>query len=167
MARSVNKVILVGNVGKEPDIRYTASGAPIATFSLATGRNRQDANGNWVEETDWHRVVCWERQAEFVMNYVGKGRKLYVEGRLQTRKWTDQNGVERYTTEVVAREVIALDKQSDSEGDDWEDEAPQRPAPTQQPARQPATTGTRGRPRREVDQSETFGTDLELDDVPF
>ena len=159
MARSVNKVILVGNVGRDPDIRYTAAGAPIATFSLATGRNRQDANGNWVEETDWHRIVAWERQAEFMMNYVGKGRKLYIEGRLQTRKYTDSNGIERYSTEVVAREIIALDRAADSEGDDdWEDTPAPAPQPARQPAKQPA--------RRPTTRDDSLLED-EFADVPF
>jgi len=157
MARSVNKVILVGNVGRDPDVRYTSGGDPIATFSLATSRSKQVGNGNWTDETDWHRVVAWQRQAEFMMNYVGKGRKLYVEGRLQTRKWTDQQGVERYTTEVVAREIIALDRAADSEGDDdWEDSPP--PRETRRPQRQ-------SQPQRRSEEHAL--PEDEFEDVPF
>lgn len=163
MARSVNKVILLGNVGRDPEIRYTSSGAPIATISLATNRSRQDANGNWTDETEWHRVIAWERQAEFIMNYVNKGRKLYVEGRLQTRKWTDKNGVERYTTEVVAREIIAVDRAQEDGDEDWGDTPAPRPAtrPRQQP-----TAAERSAERKMTGVDDELMVD-EFEDVPF
>ncbi len=104
---STNKVILVGHVGGDPEPRYTASGTAVVNISVATNDVRRDSSGNDIETTEWHRVVVWAKQAEFVGNYVKKGQLVYVEGRLQTRTWEDRNKIERRTTEVVA-EVITL-----------------------------------------------------------
>ena len=103
MAGSVNKVILVGNLGRDPETRHTQDGRPICNMSVATGETWKDRQtGERRERTEWHRVVIFdERLAEFAQNYLQKGRKVYLEGQLQTRKWTDQSGQERYTTEVV------------------------------------------------------------------
>ncbi len=106
---SVNKVILIGNVGRDPEIRYSTSGGPICNLSIATTRNWKDrASGEKREETEWHRVVFYDRLAEIVGEYVKKGRPLYVEGRLKTRKWQDKDGVEKYTTEIIAEEMQLL-----------------------------------------------------------
>ncbi len=104
----VNKVILIGNLGRDPELRYTQSGTAVATLNMATSRRRKDQDGNYMDETEWHRVVAWAKTAEFCGNYLSKGHKVYVEGRLQTRKWTDQNGVDRYTTEIVAENLQSL-----------------------------------------------------------
>jgi single-strand DNA-binding protein len=110
VARGVNKVILVGNAGQDPEVRYTAGGAAIASISIATSDSWRDKQtGQMQERTEWHRVVFWARLAEIVGEYVKKGSKIYVEGRLQTRKWADPQGVERYTTEIVASEMQLLD----------------------------------------------------------
>ncbi|HEY6529102.1 MAG TPA: single-stranded DNA-binding protein [Cellvibrionaceae bacterium] len=110
MARGVNKVILVGNVGQDPEVRYTAGGSALASLSIATSDSWRDKqSGQMQERTEWHRVVFWARLAEIVGEYVKKGSKIYVEGRLQTRKWSDPQGVERYTTEIVASELQLLD----------------------------------------------------------
>jgi single-strand DNA-binding protein len=110
VARGVNKVILVGNVGQDPEVRYTAGGSAIANLSIATSEAWRDKkSGQMQERTEWHRVVFWARLAEIVGEYVKKGGKIYVEGRLQTRKWSDPQGVERYTTEIVASELQLLD----------------------------------------------------------
>ena len=110
MARGVNKVILIGNLGKDPEIRYTAGGAAIANVTIATSESWKDKNtGEQVEKTEWHRVVFFNRLAEIVGEYVKKGSKIFVEGRLQTRKWQDQQGQDRYTTEIVANEMQMLD----------------------------------------------------------
>ena len=99
---SINKVILVGNVGKDPDIRYQPSGVPVASFSLATSESWKDKNGLKNESVEWHKVVVFsEGICNLIKQYVRKGSKLYIEGKIKTRKWTDQNGVERYTTEIV------------------------------------------------------------------
>ena len=109
MSRGINKVILVGNLGNDPDIRYTAGGAAIANISLATTASWRDKeSGEQQERTEWHRVVFFGRLAEIVSEYLKKGSQVYVEGRLQTRKWEDKTGNDRYTTEIVANEMQML-----------------------------------------------------------
>lgn len=109
MARGVNKVILIGNLGNDPDIRYTASGAAVANISLATAESWRDKDsGEQQERTEWHRIVFFGRLAEIVGEYLRKGSQVYVEGRLQTRKWQDKEGHDRYTTEIVANEMQML-----------------------------------------------------------
>jgi len=109
MARGVNKVILVGNLGKDPEMKYTASGAAIANITVATSESWNDKQtGEKVEKTEWHRVVFFRRLAEIVGEYLRKGSQVYIEGKLQTRKWQDQNGHDRYTTEIVASEMQML-----------------------------------------------------------
>lgn len=109
MARGVNKAILVGNLGADPELRYTPSGRPVATFRIATTDVWTDANGERQERTEWHRIVAWDKLAEICGEYLRKGSKVYIEGRIQTRTWEDQNGVQRYTTEIVARDMRMLD----------------------------------------------------------
>ncbi|HWS76255.1 MAG TPA: single-stranded DNA-binding protein [Quisquiliibacterium sp.] len=106
---SVNKVILIGNVGRDPETRYSPNGGAICNLSIATTRNWKDkASGEKREETEWHRVVFYDRLAEIVGEYVKKGRPIYVEGRLKTRKWQDKDGAEKYTTEIIAEEMQLL-----------------------------------------------------------
>jgi len=113
MARGVNKVILIGNIGKDPEIRYMPSGGAVANCSIATSETWKDKNtGDKVEKTEWHSLVFFGRLAEVVGEYVQKGSKIYVEGRLQTRKWQDKSGNDRYTTEIVANEMQMLDSRS-------------------------------------------------------
>jgi len=116
MSRGVNKVILVGRLGNEPDVRYTAAGAAIANVSLATSEAWQDKQtGEKQERTEWHRVVFFNRLAEIVKQYLHKGSQIYVEGSLRTNKWQDKNtGQDRYTTEIIAREMQMLDSRSDA-----------------------------------------------------
>jgi single-strand DNA-binding protein len=109
MAGSLNKVQLIGRIGRDPEMRYTPSGQPVASFSLATDESYTNKDGQKVEKTEWHRIVVWGKQAEFVGNYLGKGRLIYIEGKLETRKWTDKDGAEKYTTEIKAEKVTALD----------------------------------------------------------
>jgi single-strand DNA-binding protein len=110
MSGSVNKVILIGNLGADPEVRTTPSGQQVATLSLATSRNYKDREGNRREETEWHRVVVWNQLAELAQRYLGKGRKVYIEGRLQTRSWDDQQtGQKKYTTEIIADQMTFLD----------------------------------------------------------
>jgi single-strand DNA-binding protein len=109
MARGVNKVILVGNLGRDPEIKYTASGAAIANITVATSESWNDKQtGEKVEKTEWHRVVAFQRLAEIMGEYLKKGSQVYIEGKLQTRKWQDQNGQDRYSTEVVANDMQML-----------------------------------------------------------
>ena len=107
---SVNRVILVRNLGRDPELRYTPSGQPVASFSVATNERWNDREGKPQERTEWHRIVVWGKQAENCANYLQKGRSVYIEGRLQTREWEDKEGQKRSTTEVVAQTVQFLDR---------------------------------------------------------
>jgi len=112
----VNKVILVGRLGRDPELRYTQGGQAVANFTLATNEYFNNRDGERQERTEWHRVVTWGKQAEFCSNYLAKGRQIYVEGRLQTREWEDKEGEKRRTTEVVAMTVQALGSRGDGAG---------------------------------------------------
>ncbi len=101
----VNKVILLGNLGADPELRYTQGGAAVATLRVATSRRYNDREGNPKEDTQWHRVIVWGKQAENCKNFLSKGRQIFVEGRLQTNQWEDRDGNKRYTTEIVAENV--------------------------------------------------------------
>ena len=115
MAKSVNKVILLGNVGKDPEIRSTPNGVMVANFTLATSDRFQDPQGNWQDRTEWHNLVTFKRTAEIVRDYVKKGTKLYVEGKLQTRSWDDkESGQKRYKTEIVVFDLSLLSGRDDS-----------------------------------------------------
>lgn len=115
MARGVNKVILIGNLGNDPEVRYTPSGSAVANVNLATSETWRDKqSGELQDRTEWHRVVFFNRLAEIVGEYLRKGSKIYVEGTLRTRKWTDKNNVERYTTEIIANEMHILDSRNAS-----------------------------------------------------
>ena len=117
MARGINKVILVGNLGTDPEMRYAPSGTAIVTVNIATSSGWKDKqSGEMQERTEWHRVVFFNRLAEIVGEYLKKGSKVYVEGSLRTRKWTDKNEIERYTTEIVANEMQMLDSRGGSAG---------------------------------------------------
>jgi len=137
MAGSINKVILIGNLGKDPELRFTGMGQPVCNFSIATSESWKNKQGKSQERTEWHRITAWGKLAELCAQYLSKGRKAYVEGHLQTRKWQDKDKTERYITEVVAREVVFLssaesqtkDKETDTQEpydselppvDDWE-----------------------------------------------
>lgn len=110
MARGINKVILIGNLGQDPDVRFSAQGSPITNLNLATDESYKDKQtGQVVPKTEWHRVVLFNRLAEIAKDYLRKGSKVYIEGRLQTRKWQDQQGQDRYTTEIVANDLQMLD----------------------------------------------------------
>ena len=155
---SINKVILIGNLGRDPEVRYTPSGAAICNVTIATSRNWKDkTSGEKVEETEWHRVVFYDRLAEIAGEYLKKGRSVYVEGRLKTRKWQDKDGVEKYTTEVIASEMQMLGSREGMGGGAGEDgaRAYERPA-AKPPASKPAT----------APKSATGFDDMD-DDIPF
>ena len=116
MARGVNKVILIGNLGGDPEVRYTPSGAAVANVSLATNESWTDRSGERQERTEWHRLVLWSKLAEIAGQYLRKGSKVFVEGRLQTRSWDDQSGQKRYTTEVVVNDMQMLDGRGEGAG---------------------------------------------------
>jgi len=127
---TVNKVILIGRLGKDPDMRYTPSGTAVANFSLATNSSFKDSDGNWQDKTEWHNIVTFGRTAEIAGEYLKKGKLVYIDGRLQTSSWEDQNGQKRYKTEVVAGELQLIgsrgegDSRADSPAGDTEDEVP-------------------------------------------
>jgi single-strand DNA-binding protein len=125
MARGVNKVILIGNLGKDPEVRYSPNGGAVANVTVATTESWKDKNtGEQVEKTEWHRVVFFRRLAEIVGEYLKKGSKVYIEGKLQTRKWQDKDGNDRYTTEIVANEMQMLDSRGGGSAGFNQDSAP-------------------------------------------
>jgi single-strand DNA-binding protein len=153
---SVNKVIIVGNLGRDPEVRYTPSGAAICSLAVATSRSWKDKNtGERAEETEWHRVTLFDRLAEIAGEYLKKGRPVYIEGRLKTRKYIDKDGIEKYATDILAAEMQLL---GGRDGGDEGSAAPQRSVPT--PRREaPAVTP-------QVKQS-TATAGWEEDDIPF
>lgn len=112
----INKVILIGNLGGDPELKYTQSGIAVATLSVATNERWKDKDGQQQEQTEWHRVIAWRQLAEICNEYYHKGMRVYVEGKLQTRKWQDQNGNDRWTTEIIARDMKMLTPRGESGG---------------------------------------------------
>lgn len=124
----INKVILIGNLGKDPELRYTPSGTAVASFSLATSEKWKDREGNMQDKTEWHNIVVWGRQAEIAKEYLAKGRQVYIEGRIQTRSWDDKDGNKRYTTEIIAQRLNFLGTR-DQGGAAAPDMPPEAPPP--------------------------------------
>lgn len=153
MAKSVNKVILIGNLGKDPEVKYTPSGVPVAKFSIATNERYKDKSGEWQDRTEWHNLVAWQRTAEIVGEYVKKGSKIYIEGRLQTSSWEDkQSGEKKYRTEIVVQDLVLLSGRGDGESEGRSRGAAAGGAPDQRP------------PQPEQFTQETGITD---EDIPF
>jgi len=116
--KSVNKVILVGNLGKDPEIKYTPQGTPVAKFSLATNERYKDKDGNWQDRTEWHNIVLWQRLAEIAGEYLKKGSKVYIEGRIKTDSWDDkQTGQKKYMTNIVGQDIVLLSGRGEGGGD--------------------------------------------------
>ena len=131
MARSVNKVTLLGNVGKDPEIRSTPSGVMVASFGLATSDRFQDAQGNWQDRTEWHNLKAFKRTAEIVRDYVKKGSKLYIEGKISTNSWDDkETGVKKYRTEILVNELVLLSGREEGSGGSASAGGYSRPAST-------------------------------------
>jgi len=155
MARGVNKVILIGNLGKDPEVRYSPNGGAMANITLATSESWKDKNtGEQVDKTEWHRIVFFRRLAEVVGEYLKKGAKVYIEGKLQTRKWQDKDGQDRYTTEIVANEMQMLDSRGSSGSADFASQSQSAPAASNNA---PAASASGG-----ADPSAQFD-----DDIPF
>ncbi len=112
----INKAILVGNLGADPEVRYTQDGTPVASFNVATTERWKGQDGQMQESTEWHRIVAWRRLADICGQYLQKGSRVYIEGKIQTRKWQDQSGNDRYTTEIVAREMKMLSSRGEGGG---------------------------------------------------
>ncbi len=129
MAKSLNKVMLIGNLGKDPELRYTTSGVAVATFSLATNESWKDQDGNLQERTEWHNIVAWKKLAEICGEWLKKGKKVYIEGRIQTRSYDDKNtGTKKYITEIVADNMIMLDYKAAAENGGGPAPLPEAPA---------------------------------------
>jgi single-strand DNA-binding protein len=117
MAKGVNKVFLLGRLGKDPEIRATAGGMSVASFTLATSDRQKDQTGNWVDKTEWHNLVAFQRTAEIVRDYCKKGSQIFVEGKIQTRSWDDkESGQKKYRTEIIVNDLSLLDSKGSSEG---------------------------------------------------
>jgi single-strand DNA-binding protein len=162
---SVNKVILIGNLGKDPEVRYAPSGSAICNLTIATSRQWKDkTSGERQEETEWHRVAMFDRMAEVAAEYLKKGKSVYIEGRLKTRKWTDKEGVERYTTEVMAdrMEMLGSREGGGTGGDDSGGE--NAPAARARPA---AAAPARSTPASKPAAKSSTGFDDMDDDIPF
>lgn len=128
--KSLNKVMIIGRLGRDPELRYTANGTAVATLAVATNDSWQDKDtGQWQDRTEWHRVVAWGRYGEICGEYLSKGSRIYIEGRLQTREWEDKEGVKRWTTEIVVRDMMMLDGKGS--GYSPRSEEPPHPADTQ------------------------------------
>ncbi len=121
---SLNKCMIIGNLGRDPEMRYTPSGQAVTQFSVATNRNYRDQQGEWQSETEWFRVVVWGDRGERAAESLRKGHKVYVEGRIQTRQWEDQSGAKRYTTELIADRVSSLERRDREDGPPSPDDAP-------------------------------------------
>lgn len=136
MARGVNKVILIGNLGQDPEVKYMPNGNAVANITVATSESWKDKNtGEQVDKTEWHRVVFFRRLAEIVGEYLKKGSKIYIEGKLQTRKWQDKNGADHWTTEVIANEMQMLDSRGGGSSDFNQNQgAPSQSAPQSAPS---------------------------------
>lgn len=171
---SINKVFLIGNLGQDPEVRYMPSGKAVANITLATSESWKDKNtGEKQERTEWHRVVFYSPLAEIVGQYLRKGSSAFVEGRLQTRKWQDKNGVDRYTTEIVANEMKMLGGKGDRAGSsapypdsgdvEYASASAPAPAPTARPQAAPAAARTHSSP---PPQSQPGSGDFD-DDIPF
>jgi len=157
---SLNKAMIIGNLGRDPEMRYTPGGQAVTQFTVAVNRNYKGQNGEWQEETEWFRVVVWGQQAERAAEYLRKGNKVYIEGRLQTRQWEDKDGQKRYTTELVANQVTNLERRNrDEDGD---------PGPVAGAA--PGGAGRPARPVRADEPGVAAGDKLDegnFDDLPF
>src|SRR3954468_15712830 len=156
----VNKVILIGNLGRDPEVRSTPSGQPVANFTLATSRRWRDKNGQKQEQTEWHTVVCWGKQAEIAGQYLTKGKQIYVEGRLQTRSWDDRNtGEKKYKTEVVCDTFQMLGQR----GGDFESPRGDQGGYGHSPSPAASPPGSAGPSYDEGG----YGGEPEEDDIPF
>ena len=157
MAKSVNKVILLGNVGKDPEIRSTGGGTMVANFTLATSDRQKDAQGNWQDRTEWHNLVAFTRLAEIVRDYVKKGSKLYVEGKIQTRSWDDkESGQKRYRTEIIVNDLSLLSGRDEGSSSGYSRSAG-------------ASSSTASFDQRQPAAHEDYGQSAEIsdDDIPF
>ena len=172
---SLNKAMLIGNVGRDPEVRYldgNSGNAKVATFTLATTERYRDRNGETRENTEWHNIVAWRNNADVAERFVKKGTQLFIEGRIRTRSWDDQNGNKRYTTEIIADNLQLLGKKSDNPGGQGGYQAPAQqsyaPAQPQQPAYNPQQAYQQPAPAyQQPAQPRNVVEDMPDDDLPF
>jgi single-strand DNA-binding protein len=162
--RSLNKVQLIGNLTRDPELRYTPQGTAVCTMGLATNRTWVTENGEKREETEWHRIVAWNKLAELCSQLLFKGRRIYVEGRLQTRQWTAQDGTQRQATEIVIEDMIILDSRRQGEEGTMED-VPAEPTVMAEEAQVPPTPTAATRKVKKSDEAPT--AEEVADDIPF
>lgn len=160
---SVNKVMLLGRLGQDPDLKYTQSGIPVANFTMATSDRWTDKNGQRQEKTEWHRITVWSKMAEVVSTYLFKGSEVFVEGKLQTRSWEDQNGQKKYMTEIVANNVQFT---SGSPSKNAQGNRQQGPTP-QQNGQAPQGQSQQGQAAQQPPQAAGQSQDFTADDIPF
>jgi single-strand DNA-binding protein len=162
MARSLNRVQLIGNLTRDPELRYTPSGAAVCSFSVATNRNWTTDTGEKKEEVEFHRIVSWNKLAELCSQFLTKGRKVFVEGRLTTRSWTAQDGTQKQTTEIVISDMILLDSRGNQEA------KPVAPKDEEVVEETPKKTAKKEEEKeKEETQSETSEEEVAPDDIPF
>ena len=170
MARGINKVILIGNLGNDPEVRYMPSGGAVTNISVATSETWKDKQtGQPQERTEWHRVVFFNRLAEIVGEYLRKGSKVYLEGSLRTRKWQDQSGADRYSTEIVANEMQMLDSRGSGQPEQRAADQPARQAAAQQPppAGQAQPAAEQGKGKGNGNGNDAGSLENFDDDIPF
>jgi single-strand DNA-binding protein len=163
MAKSLNKVMLIGHLGKDPEVKYTPSGTAVAKFTLATNERFKDKSGEWQERPEWHSIVAWQRLAEIVGEYLKKGQRVYIEGRLQTSSWDDkQSGEKKYRTEIIASDMVMLSGRGEGGGGgDFEGRGTRSSAPASSSSA--SSFDQSGPPHEEV----THGTTITDEDIPF
>src|SRR5580692_11621436 len=162
MAKSVNKVILLGNVGKDPEIRSTGGGTMVANLTLATSDRQKDAQGNWQDRTEWHNLVAFTRTAEIIRDYVKKGSKLYIEGKIQTRSWDDkESGQKRYRTEIIVNDLSLLTGREEGAGGQG--------GYTRSASASSSSAGFDQRPQAAAGGNDEYAQSAEIsdDDIPF
>lgn len=165
---SLNKVMIIGHLGRDPELRYTNTGTPVANLNIATDESYTDKQGNRVDRTEWHRVSVWDRQAENCNTYLRKGSQVFVEGSLQTRQWQDQQGQTRYSTEIRAQRVQFLDsRKNQGQQGDYPPRQQAQGGYQQQPQQGPPQTQNRG-PEQDEDLGPVFPSETSgMDEVPF
>lgn len=167
MPKSVNKVILIGNLGKDPEVKYTPQGTAVAKFSLATTDRYKDREGNWQDRTEWHNIVLWQRLAEIAGEYLKKGSKVYIEGAIRTNSWDDkQTGEKKYRTEIIGNDLVLLGGRGESSGEEGGGYSRSRSAS----ASSAATTGGGGNnsmDQRAAEPEYVQNTTITDEDIPF
>ncbi|WNO60403.1 single-stranded DNA-binding protein [Rheinheimera sp. MMS21-TC3] len=162
MSRGINKVILIGNLGQDPEVRYMPQGGAVANFTIATSESWTDkATNEKKEQTEWHRIVIYNRLGEIAGEYLRKGSKVYIEGKLKTRKWQDKDGIERYTTEIIAGELQMLDGRQDGQSSNSQGQRAQQQRPVQQTG---GYQSNNQRPPASINNAPPVDFD---DDIPF